>query len=480
MKQTTFYFYDLETSGFNPRQARIMQFAGQRTDMQLKPIGEPLNSLIRLTEDVLPDPDAVLVTGITPQQTLSDGITEAAFLKLFHEQAAAPGTIFVGFNSVRFDDEFMRYLHYRNFYDPYEWQYQDGKSRWDLLDVVRMTRALRPKGIKWPQDHEGRPTNRLELLAAVNKLNHQHAHDALNDVMATIGVARLIYKNQPKLFRYLLELRDKQKIAQLVLSRKPFIYTSGKYSGEFEKTTAAMMLAEHPNGRGALVYDLREDPSQFVDLNVQEIAEAWKRKWSEEGLKLPVKTIQFNRCPAVAPLSVLDKESQKRLELSLNTITKHAQELSNMKDWTKRVFQALDILDQQQQTTLLLKDRAVDEQLYDGFFERHDRQALLGVQMAKPEQLSELVSSLKDLRLKTLLPLYKARNFPEVLTAEERNIWEGHCFENIFGGGEKSRAAAFSTRLSQLAAETNLTSHEAFLLEELRLYAEAIATDPHQ
>src|SRR5687767_13856438 len=146
----SFFFYDLETSGFSPREARIMQFAGQRTDLDLRPVDEPVNELVKLTDDILPDPDAVLITGITPQQTLADGFTEAEFLQRFTADVATPGTIFIGFNSIRFDDEFMRALHYRNFYDPYEWQWQDNRAKWDLLDVVRMTRALRPDGIQWP------------------------------------------------------------------------------------------------------------------------------------------------------------------------------------------------------------------------------------------------------------------------------------------------------------------------------------------
>src|SRR3954451_6528569 len=117
----SFFFYDLETSGFDPRSARIMQFAGQRTDMDLKPIGEPVNVLIKLTPDVVPSPDAILITGITPQQTLADGLTEAEFMKLFYDEAVRPDTVFVGFNNIRFDDEFMRFMHYRNFYDAYEW-----------------------------------------------------------------------------------------------------------------------------------------------------------------------------------------------------------------------------------------------------------------------------------------------------------------------------------------------------------------------
>ena len=189
---TSFFFYDLETSGISPREARIMQFAGQRTDMDLKPVGEPFNILIKLSPDVLPEPDAVLLTGITPQQVNADGITEAEFLKIFEKEIATPDTIFVGFNSVRFDDEFMRFLRYRNFYDAYDWQWKDGRSRWDLLDLTRMTRALRPEGIKWPVAPKGEPTCRLELITALNGREYEQAHDARNDVLAVIALVKLI------------------------------------------------------------------------------------------------------------------------------------------------------------------------------------------------------------------------------------------------------------------------------------------------
>ena len=152
-----------------------MQFAGQRTGMDLNPVGEPYDILIKISEDILPEPDAILITGITPQKTIADGITEAEFLKIFDAEINQEGTIFVGFNSIRFDDEFMRFTRYRNFYDPYEWQWKDGRGRWEILDVARMTRALRPGGIQWPFGSDGKPTNRLELLADVNKLDHHSA-----------------------------------------------------------------------------------------------------------------------------------------------------------------------------------------------------------------------------------------------------------------------------------------------------------------
>ena len=195
----TFFFYDLETSGLSPRFARIMQFAGIRTDIDLNQIGEPINIMVKLSDDILPDPGAVMVTGITPQQTLTDGYSEPEFCKLLMDEVFTADTITVGFNSVRFDDEFIRHTLWRNFYDPYEWAWSEGRSRWDMLDVVRMTRALRPEGIKWPVDENGKAVNKLELISKENGLNHEKAHDALSDVEALIGVAKLIKSKQAKL-----------------------------------------------------------------------------------------------------------------------------------------------------------------------------------------------------------------------------------------------------------------------------------------
>ena len=367
MQPASFFFYDLETSGINSRQARIMQFAGIRTDLNLKPIGEPENILIKLTPDILPDPEAILITGITPQQTLAEGITEAEFLRHFTENIATPGTVFLGFNTVRFDDEFMRCLHYRNFYDAYEWQWQDGKSRWDLLDVVRMTRALRPEGIKWPFDVNGKPTNRLELLTGLNGLSHEHAHDALSDVYATIEVARMIRNKQPKLFDYLYSMRDKRKVADLVDAEQPFVYTSGQYSSEYEKTAVVVKLCDPPKKQGALVFDLRFDPLQYKDLTPEQLAEAWKWKKDSTEPRLPVKTLQYNKCPAVAPLGVLDDASRERIQIDLQTIQKNLKALQSMPDFAQKICKAADILDAGFQTTLLTDDRQVDQPLYRVF-----------------------------------------------------------------------------------------------------------------
>lgn len=474
----TFFWYDLETSGTDPRGDRIMQFAGQRTSLTLEPIGEPVNVLIRLSEDILPQPDAIMITGITPQMTLADGMSEVEFLRIFTEEVATRGTIFAGFNSVRFDDEFMRFLHYRNFYDAYGWQWRDGRGRWDLLDVVRMTRALRPDGIVWPTDDTGKATNRLELLTKANGLAHEAAHDALSDVRASIAVAKLIREKQPKLFDYLLAMRDKKRVAELVERDEPFVYSSGKYDGAYQKTSIALRLASNPHAQGSLVYDLRYDPSPFLALGPVELAERWRWTRDEKApSRLPVKTLQYNRCPAVAPLSVLDAASQKRLSLDPKLIAVHREILRENPHFIEDVLAALQLLDDERNAHNSMAERQPDQRLYDGFIGDHDANLMGVVRAATPDELSDMVRDFNDERLRLLLPLYKARNFPLSLTDVERLGWETHCYEMLMQGGAQSRLAQYMHRLSELATVSGRADKQ-YLLEELQLYAESIMPVP--
>lgn len=470
----SFFFYDLETSSVNPSTGRIMQFGGQRTGMDLQPIDEPEDIIIRLTPDVVPDPDAILVTGITPQKTLQEGISEAEFLHYFHQKIATPDTIFIGFNTVRFDDEFMRYMHYRNFYDPYEWQWKDGRSRWDILDLVRMTRALRPEGITWPFDSSGAPSNRLELLTSVNNLLHENAHDALSDVRATIAVAAMIQEKQPKLFEYLLSMRDKKNVAELVHGGKPFVYSSGKYPSEYEKTAVVHTILQHPKKQAVVVYDLRHDPTPYIDASPEKLVDLWRWKKDKTEARLPVKTLQFNRCPAIAPIGVVDSSAKQRLHINETDIAAHKKLLDAAPGFRTNLQKALEILDSQQQTTFLSDERHVDAQLYEGFIPDTDKKISQKLISVEPEEISTFSTKFSDPRLQSLVPLYKARNYPNSLDTEERIAWEKHCQRMLLDGGKSSRLAAYFARLGQLAESPRLRESDRYLLEELQLYGQSI------
>jgi exodeoxyribonuclease-1 len=497
----TFYFYDLETSGINARAQRIMQFAGQRTDEHFNPIGEPQNWVVSLTEEVLPDPEAILVTGITPQKTLEEGYTEAEFLKLFTKEVLQPDTTIMGFNSVRFDDEFMRMTLWRNFYDPYEWQWQDGRSRWDLLDAVRMIRALRPEGIQWPfmparpkgitehgpvivetESVDKKPvmveSNRLELLTKVNGLDHANAHDALSDVYATIAVAKLLKQKQPKIFEYLLKMRSKKEVARLVglQSEQPYLYTSGRYSTKWQKTTAAATIASVAHG-SLLVFDLRCNPAELNKLSDDDLMKAAFTR-DEKTELLPVKTLKINACPAVAPLGVLDEAAQKRLGLSLDTVAQHFSMLAGIDGFGERIV-ALHEKYQEQRSATYKKTDDPDFQLYDGFVGEGDKTKMRAIRAADQEVIADLQLDFSDSRLVELLPRYKLRNFKRSTTAAEREHWESYRTKRITDGIQGQLSLdQFAKRLQELSAAKSDDDSAQFLLQELQLYAQNIAPIP--
>lgn len=464
---STFFFYDLETTGLNPRDDRVMQFAGIRTDMEFNQIGEPYNLLVALNDDTLPSPQALMVTGVTPQQTLADGYTEAQFAKLFAEEIATPDTIMLGYNSIRFDDEFMRALLWRNYYDPYEWSWKDGRSRWDMLDVVRMTRALRPEGINWPTI-DGRAVNKLELLSKENGLEHEKAHDALSDVVALIGVAKLISDKQPQLFGYLLKMRDKSEIKKLANldDRAPFVYSSGRYDAEYDKTTVAMPLAAADFGN-VFVYDLRYDPSDWLAKSEQELAGIIYTPYAERGddyQKLPVKKMQYNRAPAVAPLGVLEQDDGwKKIQLSMAVVDAHRKKILSQPDFAARVAKVL----LKRPDFPPIPD--AEGQLYDGFVSDRDKLRSEVLRNTSEQDLKLYRPEFDDARLRDMFSRYKARNFSRIATAEELGSYETWRAERL-----QARAPKFMQDLQAAAGQTGLSDHQQYVLEELKLWFEAI------
>ncbi len=463
----TFFFYDLETSGLSARTDRIMQFAGQRTDMDLNKVGEPINILVKLNDDTLPSPEAVMVTGITPQSTQADGLTEAEFAQFLIDEVFTPNTIAVGFNSVRFDDEFVRHLFWRTFRDPYEWAWKDGRSRWDILDAVRMTRALRPEGIEWPVDSEGKATNRLELITKANGITHQNAHDALSDVEALIDVTRLLKQKQAKLFDYLLKLRDKKEVQKLVNldDKQPFVYTSGRYDATYHKTTVALPLTSAPNSN-VVVYDLRHDPSEFILLTEDELAKrlfaGWQERKSDGFVAIPVKTLQYNRCPAVAPLGVLEQEDGwSKLDLSIERIESNKKKLLAHPDFAERIRTVIE------KRPEFPAGKEVEAKLYDGFVDGADKLRIETVRNADAKALADFHPNFNDERLSDLLLHYKARNYLTSLSEDEAGEWEKWRSDRL-----TSQLPSYMASLQRLAQSSN--DKKRFLLEELQLWAEAI------
>jgi exodeoxyribonuclease-1 len=471
----TFYWFDYETTGIDTARDRPVQFAGVRTDMDLNPVGEPLSIYCRLSDDILPQPESCLITGLTPQGIHEKGLNEAEFTQRIHAELSQPGTCAAGYNSIRFDDEVTRYLFFRNFYDPYEREYKNGNSRWDIIDMVRMCYALRPEGIEWPKHEDGAPSFKLEHLSQINGIKHEAAHDALSDVYATLGLARLIKERQPRLYEYLFNLRQKQEVSKLlsVRERQPLLHTSSMFPSATGCTTVVMPLALHPTNRnGVVVYDLRHPPDDLLALNAAELRKRIFTRADElpEGVeRVHLKTVHINKSPALAPLSTLSTEAAKRIEIDLGRIKVHMDQLKNVN------------LDRKIQDVLTQEHAANSDpelNLYGGFFSDGDRLRMQAIRDTAPAELATRHFAFEDARLPELLFRYRARNYPDTLSAEEQQRWQQYRRERLTNpeGAGSLTLQEFNERLQTLGANPELTEQQMQILEDLAEYAGMLET----
>ncbi len=424
------FWYDFETTGIQAHSDRPIQVAGIRTNEQLEEIGEPLNIYCQLAHDILPHPMSSLVTGIGPEILQRQGLLEIDFIEQLHQQLIQPNTCTAGYNNLRFDDEMTRATLYRNFYDPYAREWQGGNSRWDLIDVLRCTWALRPEGIEWPQQ-DGRVSFKLEQFTAANQIEHGQAHDALADVRATIAVARLLRERQPKLYDYLYALRRKDAVLERLRLMQPVLHVSGMFAAERHCLAPVLPLAWHPANRNALIVcDLHADITPLLELDAEAIKARLYTRHSElaEGeLPIPLKLIHINKSPVVAPLAVLRDEDNQRLGFDHEML--HAN-YALLKEHAEQWQDKLAVVYQDQRG---FAEQDVEQQLYNGFLGPRDRKLSDGVRHAAPEQLQPELWPFDDERLSELLFRYRGRNYPHTLSESELQQWVLFCRGRLTG-----------------------------------------------
>ena len=416
-------WFDLETTGRDATRDRILQFAARRTDLNLNPVGDAVNFLCKPPPDRLPDPEAIALTGISIAQCEAEGLSEFAFAKRILATFEAADTCIVGYNNLRFDDEFLRNLFYRNLFDPYAREWQHGRSRWDVIDTVRLCRALRPDGIVWPVDDAGAPSNRLELLSRANGLAHESAHDALSDVDATIAMANLLRERQGKLYNYAFSHRDKHSVGQLLKLHKaePVVHISGMYGAKNHFIAVVLPLIEHPtNKNGILVADLSYSADPYRRLSAEALRDNWFGDAASHGPldRLPVKTLHINRCPVVAPLSVLRPEDQARLGVDMDQVN------VNLPSWTDTGLR--DTLSRVLESPNFATPSDPELQLYSGgFFSNRDRSTMQQL-VAAADDTSPIArdQTFDDHRIGVLVDRARARNWPDHISDDERVAWQ--------------------------------------------------------
>ena len=471
----TLLWHDYESWGADPQKDHPCQFAAIRTDLDLNPIGDPINWMCQIPNDYLPHPEACLITGITPQQSIRDGMLEAEFMKKIHAEMSQPQTCTLGYNNLRFDDELTRFSLYRNFFNPYAREWQNGNSRWDIIDMVRACYALRPEGIEWVYNEDDVPVFKLELLSKANGIEHEAAHDALSDVYATIGIAKLIKQKQPRLYNYLFELRSKQKVAQHIsyAARHPLVHISSKIPAINGCCTWIVPICPHPTNKNAVIcINLALDVQPLLDLSPEEIREKLYKKTTEfepGETRLPLKLIHLNKSPVIAPAKTLTEENAERLGIDRDKC------LSNFKliQATMGLEQKLSAVYEDEQK----QQRDADHALYTGgFLSNRDQELCALVQDSAVESLDQFKGKFEDPRMETLLFRYRGRNYPQFFDAQELTRWQAHRNYRITDPESPGsiHLQDFMVRLEELSLANEKNPKKLSILKDLYHYAQQL------
>jgi exodeoxyribonuclease-1 len=449
----TFLWHDYETFGAYPSLDRPAQFAAIRTNMVLEPVGEPINWYCQPALDVLPHPVASLITGITPQEALAKGKIEAEFAAKIHTEMMEPGTCSAGYNSIRFDDEFSRNLFYRNFFDAYEREYKNSNSRWDLIDLARMCYALRPEGIKWPEHEAGKPSFKLEHLSAANRIAHEGAHEALSDVMATIGLARIIRNRQPKLFQWALKMRDQHHVMNMLspAEPKPLLHTSSRIPATRGCTTIVLPLSIYPDRKkSVIVFDLMGDPEPLLHMSAEQISDRLFTPTVDlpDGVeRIPLKEIKSNHVPMLAPLATLKGVDCLRIGLETQRCLENAEKILKVLPRVRN--KVMDVFKPYPPSA----DNDPDHMIYSGgFFTPNDRRLMNKIRKTEPARLGQLDWPFTDARLPEMLFRYRARNFPATLSNDEHERWQAETWHRLNQPTDNRQLTPETFKLEILAA----------------------------
>jgi len=462
--RNTFLWYDLETYGLNPRYDRIAQFAAQRTDMNLNPVGPAVILYGKVSDDYLPDPLACLITGITPEDH-PEALSEYELALRINEEFSEPYTVVCGFNNIRFDDEMVRSLLYRNLLDPYEREWKDGCSRWDILDLVRAAYDFRPAGIEWPVKNKdtGNPVFKLTELTQANHIDQTGAHDAMVDVNATIAIARLIKEKQPKLFSYAFKNRTKEAVKNKIQTPMgtPILYTASQFTNPNGCTAMVMPITPSvEQGNTIFCFDLSKDPTQLLSAPPEKIPQC-------EGFC----KIATNRCPFVTQINLNFPGAEALVKMGI--------------DWGE-CFHRYQMLRNEDSLIPKLRSLASDDefqavndtdfQIYNGFFSNDDKGQFDVIHNTKPEDMLGLNIKFSDVRIPEMLFRHVCRNWPEKLTAVQQQKWKSFCANRLLNppGNVKVNWDFFNRKIDENLQSKNIEPKQKAVMMKLKKYGEEV------
>ena len=443
----TYLFYDIETTGLNKSFDQVVQFAAIRTDKDLNFL-ESYEYKVKLNKDVIPSPYA-LITHRIGISDLDDGLTEYEAIKKIHKLLNEPNTISLGYNTLGFDDEFLRFSFYRNLLTPYTHQFANNCKRMDIFPIAVMFHLFKNEIIKWPK-LEGKTSLKLEQLNFANKLASGQAHDAMVDVKATLALAKLFFQEK-NMWDYLADFFNKHVDLKRVADLKDqmALVLDGFFGADNFYQCPAILLGNHLHYKNQLLW-LRldtEDLTKTTIDNVKETTRVINKKPGEPSFILPMKD-RFVK---------LSKErlelAQKNLKWLHDNPKKYDIIANHYKEYKHPTYENTDI----------------DASLYlNGFMSQTEQRFCDNFHKSTIEEKIKMTKDLNSSNIKTISERVLARNFNQSFDNFNNLIKQSEVID--FQGRVKLTKEKALEQITEIKDSLKLDARQNELLDELKAY----------
>jgi exodeoxyribonuclease-1 len=406
----SFVFFDTETTGLKHGFDQIVHLAAIRTNNDLEEI-DRFQVRSRLLPHVIPHPGALCTNGLPIKSLLDEDqpshydMVRAIRCKLLSWSPS----IFVGYNSIRFDEEMLRHALFQTLHSPWLTS-NHSNCRADALGLMMAAAALSPACLSIPRGPEGRPVFRLEGLALANGIAHGRAHDAMADVLATLNLCRFVHQRSSELWQRFVRFSKKATVADFVDAGDGFFLTEF-FANEAYHTPVVCLGRdpEQPNGRLCLRLDC--DLDRLSEISDEELRTEFTKKPSS------VRRLRINAAPTITPL--YDAPDLMLNSVGVETIETAARKVLDDPQLCARIISVYVSARQPRSRSIF-----VEEQLYDGFASSDEARMAEFHNASWPEAVS-IVQNFDDERLRTFglrLIYFGCRSAlpPDVRTKVER------------------------------------------------------------
>ena len=452
-------FYDLETTGRSAYWDQIIQIAAICTDEHLNVLDE-INLIGKLNSFSVPDPEALLVNKIPIDSIYTSNFSNynlvSEISNKFSEWSPA---IFIGYNSIKFDEEVIRNAFFKNLFDPYL-TIKNENTRVDLLDIARIANYFYPDKIKSLLNQKGLAIMKLESIAYTNGIKNFTAHDAMGDTYACLELAKLIKNKIPELWNKSISQSNKTQLEQSIVS-KPFCYLESFFGKS--KLFCLSFVGFHPKYNWALCFDLFEDPKKVLDMNNSEVY-----AFLENSPK-KIRKLKLNKSPIL-----LDIEIKKNLDeynlVSDDILLERHNFISNNQEFKDKVLSCYNdiILDESQ------LDVYAEESIYSRFVSNSDSYLMKEFQKANWENKLIIMEKFKDERLKYFAEILIFEEQPDLLERKKFQKIKEHIKNRIMSTNKEKWLTIYDAykKIDDLRVKYDNNKENLFILEDVNKYIE--------